>query len=219
MRFKPPFFFRRLMPELVWEIPADDLARGKSGGGGSGESGVVYLTFDDGPTPAVTEWVLDELARWDARATFFCLGRNVESNPDLFRRIVSEGHSVGNHTWDHFRGWPRGDAAAYTSSVERTAGLIASDLFRPPYGRISPREAKALTARGYHIVMWNVISRDYSRRISPRECLDNATRHLREGDIVVFHDSRKAFRNMSYALPRTLEWLHSRGLRSKAIQL
>ncbi len=202
MRFKPPKFLRNLMPGLVWEIP----------GGGD-----VYLTFDDGPTPGVTEWILDELARWDARATFFCLGRNVEAHPDLYARIVDEGHRVGNHTHSHTDGWGC-DAARYVADVDRAAGAIDSHLFRPPYGRISPREAKVLAER-YRIVMWNIISRDYNRGLSPRGCLANVVRHVEPGDIVVFHDSVKAFKNMSYALPRTLEYLHARGMRSRAIEL
>jgi peptidoglycan/xylan/chitin deacetylase (PgdA/CDA1 family) len=223
MRIKPPKFFRALVPELMWEIPGGGGTTGKVGEAGESEAaadaaGVVYLTFDDGPTPAITEWILDELARWDAHATFFCLGRNVAANPELYRRIVAGGHRVANHTWDHTKGWGN-DPVLYADEVDRAAEVIASDLFRPPYGRISRREAVAVAARGYHIVMWNVISRDYSHRLTPRGCLDNVVRHVRPGDIVVFHDSRKAFRNMSYALPRTLEYLRSRGLECKAIEL
>ncbi len=202
MRFKPPKLLRKLMPDLVWEIP-----------GGSD----VYLTFDDGPTPDVTEWILDELAKWDAKATFFCLGRNVEAHPELYARIVAEGHCVGNHTHSHIKGWAR-DAANYADDVNRAAAVINSTLFRPPYGRISPRKARLLAGR-YRIVMWNIISRDYSRRLSPQGCLANVVGHVEPGDIVVFHDSVKAFRNMSYALPRTLEHLHARGMRSKAIEI
>jgi peptidoglycan/xylan/chitin deacetylase (PgdA/CDA1 family) len=202
MRFKPPKILQRLMPRLVWDIPA---------GGG------VYLTFDDGPTPVITEWILDELKKWDAKATFFCIGRNVEANPELYERILAEGHRVGNHSWDHVRGWG-GDPARYAREVERAAAVIDSNLYRPPYGRISPAEAKALPSE-YRIVMWNLISRDYNRSITPGRCLENVTRHVGPGDIVVFHDSRKAFRNMSYALPRTLEYLQSKGMNSKTIEL
>ena len=210
MRFKPPKFLRRLMPELVWEIPP-------GGGVSVPEGGDVYLTFDDGPTPGITEWILDELAKWDARATFFCLGRNAEAHPELMQRIAEAGHRIGNHTHSHMKGWGH-DAASYAADVERAARSIDSPLFRPPYGRISPQEAKLVGSR-YRIVMWNIISRDYNRRLSPRSCLDNVIRHVRPGDIVVFHDSAKAFRNMSYALPRTLEHLHACGMRSKAIEL
>jgi peptidoglycan/xylan/chitin deacetylase (PgdA/CDA1 family) len=204
MRFDPSKILRALTPGLVWSIPT------------AGDE--VYLTFDDGPSPAITEWILDELERWDARATFFCLGRNVEAHPELYRQIVARGHRVGNHSWDHARGWGT-DPQAYAAQVERAAGVIDSNLFRPPYGRISPGEARLLAAAGYRTVMWNVVSGDYNRRLTPAECLDRVVRGVERGDIVVFHDSRKAFRNMSYALPRTLEWLHSKGLKSKSIEL
>ena len=208
MRFKPPKFLRDLMPELVWEIPGRESVS---------DSGDVFLTFDDGPTPGVTEWILDELAKWDAKATFFCLGRNAESHPELVRRILTEGHRVGNHTYSHMKGWGT-DVEHYVEDVDRAAESINSALFRPPYGHITPIQARALGGR-YSILMWNIISRDYNRRISPRTCLDNVIRHVRPGDIVVFHDSKKASRNMRYALHGTLEYLHSKGMKSKAIGL
>jgi peptidoglycan/xylan/chitin deacetylase (PgdA/CDA1 family) len=202
MRFKPPKFLRRLIPELVWDIP---------------ETRDVFLTFDDGPTPGVTEWILDELARHNAKATFFCLGRNVELHPELYTRIMAEGHRVGNHTHNHLKGWSH-SANRYAADTLRASEVIDSRLFRPPYGQISPRQARLLGSR-YVTIMWNIISRDYNRRLSPRTCLDNVVKHVRPGDIVVFHDSRKAFRNMSFALPRTLEFLRSRGMTSKAIEV
>ena len=216
MRFKPPIFLRNLMPGLVWEIP---VACGESVPGveEAVNAREVFLTFDDGPTPDVTVWILEELARWDAKATFFCLGRNAEEHPDLYERILAEGHRVGNHTYGHLKGWSC-DAALYAADVDRAAEFIDSTLFRPPYGRISTREARLLGDR-YRIVMWNIISRDYNKRLSPRACLDNVIGHVRPGDIVVFHDSKKAFRNMSYALPRTLEHLHANGMKSKAIEI
>ncbi|MDR2894166.1 MAG: polysaccharide deacetylase family protein [Alistipes sp.] len=202
MRFKPPKFLRKLMPELVWEIA-----------GGSD----VFLTFDDGPTPGITEWILDELARWDAKATFFCLGRNAALYPELVERIVAEGHTVGNHSYSHVRGWTVG-LEEYVDDVDRASGETGGKLFRPPYGRIRPVQARALGGR-YRIVMWNIISRDYSAAVSPRACLAGVVRHVKPGDIVVFHDSRKAFRNMSHALPGTLRYLHSKGMKSKAIEI
>lgn len=204
MRFKPPKFLRDLLPELIWDIPAP-------------EAGAVFLTFDDGPTPEVTEWILEELSCWDAKATFFCLGSNVEAHPELYARILAEGHRVGNHTRGHLKGWGT-DVERYVDDVDRAAEMIGGKLFRPPYGRIVPVQARALAPR-YRIVMWNIISRDYNRGISPRTCLDNVTKHVKPGDIVVFHDSQKAFRNMRYALHGTLEYLHSKGMKSKAIEL
>ena len=202
MRFKPPKFLVNWLPELVWDIP---------------EERDVFLTFDDGPTPGVTEWILEELARYGAKATFFCLGSNVEAHPELYRRIVAEGHRVGNHTYSHLKGWGT-DVGEYVDDVDRAAGVIGGSLFRPPYGRIAPVQSRALAPR-YRIVMWNIISRDYNRSLSPRICLENVIRHVRPGDIVVFHDSKKASRNMRYALHGTLEYLHSKGMKSKAIGL
>ncbi len=232
MRFKPPKFLYHLLPELVWDIsdrgpvPCGDAATLQGygpvpdGGDLAAEevsSGDVYLTFDDGPTPGVTEWILDELERWDARATFFCLGRNVEAHPELYERIVAAGHRVGNHTHNHLKGWQT-SLEDYVDDVDRAARVIGGSLFRPPYGRITPVQARALAPR-YRIVMWNIISRDYNRRLSPRTCLDNVIKHVRPGDIVVFHDSKKAWRNMRHALRGTLRHLHANGMRSKAIDL
>ncbi|MDR2890960.1 MAG: polysaccharide deacetylase family protein [Alistipes sp.] len=208
MRFKPPLLLRRLFPSLVWSIPGSTSKQ---------DSGEVFLTFDDGPTPGVTEWILSQLDEYGARATFFCLGKNVERHPELCRRILEAGHRIGNHSYDHARGWEM-SAGNYARSVEHAREFIDSDLFRPPYGRITRREARLL-ALHYRIVMWNVISRDYSRRVAPEKCLRNVVRHVRPGDIVVFHDSQKAFRNLEYALPRVLRFLQEQGMSSKTIEL
>ncbi len=175
MRLKPPKFIRWLMPDLIWEME---------------DKSAVYLTFDDGPTPGITEWILSTLDKYDAKATFFVLGKNVEMYPDLYRRIVEAGHRIGNHTYSHQKGW----------------------------GMSLERYIEALSKR-YKLVMWDVLSRDYNRALSPRTCLRNVTRYLEGGSIVVFHDSEKSFRNMSYALPRTLEAVRAMGLRCKAIDL
>ena len=202
MRIKPPKILRRLMPDLIWEIE-------------DGEG--VFLTFDDGPTPGVTEWILATLARYDARATFFVLGKNVELYPDLYRRIVDAGHRVGNHTYSHQKGWKM-SLERYTEDVDFANDLLHTDLFRPPYALITPAQARLLGQR-YKLVMWDVLSRDYSRRISPRACLRNVVPHLEPGAIIVFHDSEKAFRNLRYALPRTLEAIRKKGLACKTIEL
>ena len=181
------------------------------------ETDSVYLTFDDGPTPGVTEFILDCLAEYDAKATFFCLGKNAEQYPHLFRMIVDGGHRIGNHTYSHQKGWSM-SLERYLEDVDFANGLLKTDLFRPPYGRITPSQARRISER-YNIVMWDVLSRDYSQLLSPRTCLNNVTRHVGGGSIVVFHDSIKAFRNMRYALPRTLQYLKGKGLKCSVIEL
>ncbi|MEG1622375.1 MAG: polysaccharide deacetylase family protein [Alistipes sp.] len=202
MRIKPPKILRRLMPDLIWEI------EDKEG---------VFLTFDDGPTPGITEWILSVLDQYNAKATFFVLGKNVEMYPDLYQRIVAAGHRVGNHTYSHQKGWGM-SMERYVEDVDFANDLVHSELFRPPYARITPSQTRALAKR-YKLVMWDIISRDYNRSLSPRACLKNVTKHLEGGSIVVFHDSEKAFRNMRYALPRTLAKIAELGLKCKSIEL
>ena len=202
MRLKPPKFIRWLMPALIWEMK---------------DRSAVYLTFDDGPTPGITEWILSTLDKYDAKATFFVLGKNAEMYPDLYRRIVEAGHRIGNHTYSHQKGWGM-SLERYIEDVDFANDLLHTELFRPPYARITPAQARALAKR-YKLVMWDVLSRDYNRALSPRTCLRNVTRYLEGGSIVVFHDSEKSFRNMSYALPRTLQVVRDMGLKCKAIDL
>ncbi len=202
MYFRPPGFLKRMMPSLIWNMESADS---------------VFLTFDDGPNPDTTLWILECLARYGARATFFCLGKNVELRPELFRAIVDGGHAVGNHTYSHQKGWEM-STGRYLEDVDFAASFIRSNLFRPPYGRIKPSQARRLSEH-YNIIMWDVLSRDYSRFVSPRACLRNVVNHVRPGSIVAFHDSRKSFRNIRYALPRTLEHIQKMGLRCQAIEL
>lgn len=202
MLFRPPPILCHLLPSAVWNMEGNP---------------DVFLTFDDGPTPGVTEWILDTLARWDAHATFFCLGKNVEQHYDLFERIVADGHKAGNHTYSHQKGW-RMSTQRYVEDVDFAAQLIPGDLFRPPYARITPSQARVLGER-YNIIMWDVLSRDYSPLVSPRRCVQNVTRHVQAGSVVVFHDSLKTIRKVRYALPRVLEFIHDRGLRCSAIEL
>ncbi len=190
------------MPNLLWEVE---------------DCEGIFLTFDDGPTPGVTEWILATLEKYEAKATFFVLGKNVELYPDLYRKILDAGHRVGNHTYSHQKGW-RMSLERYVEDVELAADFVQSDLFRPPYAQITPAQARALAPR-YKLVMWDVISRDYNRNLSPRTCLRNVVKYLEPGTIVVFHDSEKSFRNMRYALPRTLEKCRELGLKCKTIDL
>ncbi len=202
MRFTPPKFLRRLMPSLIWEIEDDE---------------GVFLTFDDGPTPGVTEWILSTLDKYNAKATFFVLGKNVEMYPDLYQRILDRGHKVGNHTYSHQKGWNM-SLERYVEDVDFGNDMIHSELFRPPYAQITPSQVRMLSQR-YKLVMWNILSRDYNRNLSPRTCLNNVVKYLDPGAIIVFHDSEKAFKNLSYALPRTLEKIKLMGLKCKVIEI
>ena len=182
------------MPSLIWSMEGED---------------DVFLTFDDGPTPGITEWILDALSKHNAKATFFCWGKNVEQYPDLYQMILDGGHKVGNHTYSHQKGWSM-SVERYIEDVDFANQYIHSDLFRPPYGRIKPAQARMLSER-YSLIMWDVLSQDYSNLISPRTCLRNVTKHVQPGSIVVFHDSLKSFRNLKYALPRSLDHIHKMG--------
>jgi peptidoglycan/xylan/chitin deacetylase (PgdA/CDA1 family) len=160
--------------------------------------------------------VLDVLQKYGAKATFFCLGKHVNKHPDIFQRIISEGHRVGNHTWDHPDAW-KTDNLSYYKSVLRTHDLVKSDLFRPPYGRITPRQVRALRQR-YKIILWSVLSEDYDRTQRPEQCVANITGKVRSGDILVFHDSIKAAPNLQGCLEPTLDYLVAQGFRFETIE-
>lgn len=177
----------------------------------------LFLTFDDGPHPEVTPFVLDTLAEFGAKATFFCIGKNIEAHPHVFQRILQEGHAVGNHTYDHLNGWETGNMQ-YWRNVLQTDRLMSANLFRPPYGKIRRSQAKALKSR-YHLVMWDVLTWDFQQDISQEQVLSNAINHAEQGSIIVFHDSEKAANNMKYALPRVLSHFTEKGYTFPAIQL
>jgi peptidoglycan/xylan/chitin deacetylase (PgdA/CDA1 family) len=179
------------------------------------ESDAVYLTFDDGPLPEVTEFVLETLAAYGAKGTFFCIGKNVAANPELYRRISDEGHATGNHTHNHLNGWMT-PFAEYITDIRQAEAHINSPLFRPPYGRIRKAQADVVCAQ-YRVVMWDVLSYDFSSDVSPERCLKNVIENTRPGSIVVFHDSVKAFRNLQYALPRCLEYFKDRMMKVDAV--
>ena len=202
MKIRPPKFIRKMFPDLIWQIEDN---RG------------VYITFDDGPTPGITEWILATLKRYNAKATFFVLGKNVEMYPDLYQKILNEGHSVGNHTYSHQKGVMT-SLERYLEDVDFAADLVHSNLFRPPYARITPSQLRAVAER-YKIVMWSIVSRDYNRKISCERCLQGVLPYIEPGAIILFHDSEKSFANMSYALPKTLERIEELGLKCKAIEL
>jgi peptidoglycan-N-acetylglucosamine deacetylase len=194
---KTPRILKNLFPNYTWNIKTEDK--------------VLYLTFDDGPIPEITPWVLDTLARYNAKATFFCVGDNVKKHPTIFNEVVSQGHSVGNHTFNHLDGWAS-DNIPYYHNIRNCAHLVKSNLFRPPYGRLTPVQTQFL-ARHYKIVMWDVLSGDFDQNLSPQAVLDNVLDSAKRGSIIVFHDSQKAAERMQYALPRVLEHFSARGYR------
>lgn len=181
----------------------------------------VYLTFDDGPTPEITEWTLDILAQYNAKATFFCIGKNVCLHPSIFKRCVAEGHSIGNHLYAHENGW-KTSTENYISSVKKTNSLflengVKTRLLRPPYGKMKNKQAQELLAMNHDLIMWDVLSKDYDKSVSPEKCLQNVTSNLNKGSIIVFHDSVKAAKNMQYALPKVLEMYTNKGFRFKGL--
>ncbi len=181
----------------------------------SSHSSTIYLTFDDGPIPGPTEFVLDTLRHYDARATFFCIGDNIGKHPGIFNKVVGAGHAIGNHTFHHMNGWKHSteqyvaDTQACYHQMEQ-AGHTPGRLFRPPFGRITKSQVAALAPR-FRIVMWDVLTFDYDRSLDSERCLQGAIRATRPGSIVVFHDSLKAEKNLVYALPRFVEHFKSQG--------
>ncbi len=196
-----PRLVQALMPNYLWRVPTAEK--------------VVYLTFDDGPIPEVTPWVLSELKKWGAKATFFCLGKNVEENPDIFRKVTGEGHAVGNHTFSHLNGW-HSENLPYFHNIRAAARLVKSNLFRPPYGKLLPSQRNFLE-RHYKIVMWDVLSGDFDQTISREACLENVVSNARPGSIVVMHDSLKAEANLRWVLPRVLKHFSEKGWRFERI--
>ncbi|MCQ2117574.1 MAG: polysaccharide deacetylase family protein [Bacteroidales bacterium] len=203
MKIKPIGLIKRLYPSFIWNFPEE-----KDG---------IFLTFDDGPRPEVTPWVLDLLDKYNAKATFFCIGKNVELFPELYQEIIDRGHAVGNHSYSHVKGWgmPTGD---YIRDIDIAADTIHSNLFRPPYARIGINQARMLAER-YKIIMWNILSRDYNSSISGERCARNVIPHMQPGDIIVFHNSIKSANNMFYALPLVMEAIKEKGLICKKIEL
>lgn len=196
-----PDFIRKLIPGAVWRLPQKEKT--------------VYLTFDDGPIPEVTPWVLDLLRKYNIKATFFCVGDNVRKHPEVFKMLVSAGHSVGNHTFNHLQGF-KVKSDKYVENVELADAYIRSNLFRPPHGHLRIRQGTRLSKK-FRFVMWDVITRDYNRKLSGEYVLNVVKRYVRNGSIIVFHDSIKAEKNMKYALPRAIEFLLSEGYKFEKI--
>lgn len=177
---------------------------------------IIYLTFDDGPIPEITPFVLDTLKNYDAKATFFCIGENVKDNPTIFQRIIQDNHALGNHTYSHIKGWTL-NTAAYCQDVENCAALMKADLFRPPYGSATPSQIHALT-KNYKIVMWDITSGDFDINISKETCLNNVLSYTRNGSIVLFHDNLKSAERMMYALPLVLAHFSAKGYRFETLK-
>lgn len=217
MLTRVPFFLPWIFPELTWRIKTSEKE--------------IFLTFDDGPVYGPTEFVLDVLNECKIKATFFCIGDNVRKHPEVFRRILKEGHAVGNHTFNHMDGWGTPDTiyvhnTNYCDSYMKMTGKAelknktpepGKPLFRPPYGRITPSQIKAL--KDYSIIMWDVLTRDYSHTLSGEKCLRRSIRATRPGSIVVFHDSLKAERNLHYVLPAYIHHFFNLGYSFKTLPL
>lgn len=180
------------------------------------QSDEVFLTFDDGPIPEATPWVLDQLNKYNAKATFFCVGENVDRYPEIYYRILEEGHSVGNHTYNHLNQWNTKNNE-YLKNVDKASKSILSDLFRPPYGKITPTIISKLR-KEYDIIMWDVLSGDFDPSISKEDCLENVTQNAKKGSIIVFHDSIKAIDKLKFVLPKVLDHFSRQKIRMSSIR-
>ena len=176
----------------------------------------IYLTFDDGPTPEITQWTLQQLKKHNAKATFFCIGDNIRKYPEIFKKVIEEGHSISNHTFNHLNGW-KTSKQEYLENTKKCQSEIYNlqsaicTLFRPPYGKIKPSQSRELRKLGYKIIMWDIISYDFDAKISKEKCLENVLKNVKSRSIIVFHDSIKAFSNLEYTLPKVLEILNKKG--------
>jgi peptidoglycan/xylan/chitin deacetylase (PgdA/CDA1 family) len=202
---KTPFWLKKLYPSCLWNFPASVEKK-------------IYLSFDDGPHAAATPFVLDQLKKYNAKASFFCIGKNVLEEGAIYKRILMEGHRVGNHTFNHLNGW-KTDSAVYLDNIEKARKLIDSNLFRPPYGRASAFQIRNLKQKlGYKIVMWDVLSGDFDPAVSGKQAAENVIVKSRSGSIIVFHDSTKAFSVLQEALPLVLAYFSGEGYSFETIQ-
>ena len=203
---KTPFLLKKLYPECIWEIRTSEK--------------ILYLTFDDGPHPEVTQFILEELKKYDALATFFCIGENVKKHFDIYKKVVELGHQPANHTFNHLNGWKVKDTV-YLENIAKASGIIDSNLFRPPYGRITKFQIKALKGTGFNLttIMWSLLSGDFDEELSGENCYLNVISNAKPGSIIVFHDSLKAFTRIKYALPRVLEYFSLKGFQFKTIRV
>ena len=199
---KTPQFIQNMFPNFTWKMPT--------------QKKQIFLTFDDGPTPEITPWVLKQLEAYNAKATFFCLGEQIEQSPQLLKEVIDAGHAIGNHSYNHYNGWTT-ENRSYFLNVRKCAKLLDTDLFRPPYGRLKPKQAQFLM-RHYRIIMWDVLSGDFDPNITAEQCLANVLNNAANGSIIVFHDSLKAQEKLRYVLPKVLEHYAERGSTFNRIQ-
>ncbi|MBK6860079.1 MAG: polysaccharide deacetylase family protein [Saprospiraceae bacterium] len=196
-----PRFLQSMFSELLWRVES--------------QRPELFLTFDDGPIPDVTPWVLEQLEEFDAKASFFCVGQNIERFPAIFNQIIDQGHTIGNHTYNHLSGWCT-DNPTYFQNVQKGAKISGSNLFRPPYGRLRPSQTRFLK-RHYQIVMWDVLSGDFDPNLSAEACFSNVIKNTQPGSIIVFHDSLKSAKKLYEVLPRILEYYSLLGYQFKAL--
>jgi peptidoglycan/xylan/chitin deacetylase (PgdA/CDA1 family) len=209
---KSPLLLKWFYSSLIWNKPRKDKT--------------VYLTFDDGPIPNVTDFVLNTLKSYGIKATFFCIGDNINKHPSIFEQIKNDGHSIGNHTYNHLKGWDT-DNDTYVNNFLQCQKLTQSNLFRPPYGRIKKSQINKLKAQSLklkaalnpqlQIIMWDVLSGDFDTKLSPEKCYQNVIKNCQNGSIIVFHDSLKAFDRLQYALPKTIAYLTEQGFQFGAL--
>ncbi len=204
IRVKTPWLAKKIFSSCYWDFPSKEKT--------------IYLTFDDGPTPIITPQVLEILEQYNAKATFFCIGKNVTAHPEIAKRILDEQHAIGNHTYDHINGW-KTDDDAYIKNTLKASKIIDSNLFRPPYGRLKPSQGKLLQKAGYKLIMWDVVAIDWDDSKTKEFVLQNVLNNAVSGSIVVLHDSLKASENMLYALPKILAHFTKEGYVFKKIEL
>ncbi len=195
---KTPGWLKKIYKAAVWQL--------------NGPGKTIYLSFDDGPHPQLTPFILDELKKYNARATFFCLGKNVAKYPEIYKRILEEGHATGNHGFEHLDGWNTKNEA-YLANIEAAAKYIDTRLFRPPYGRIKRQQLRTLSTSPYHFttIMWTVLSGDFDERITTEKCYSNVIKNTKSGSIVVFHDNSRADIRVRYSLPLVLKYFDDLG--------
>jgi len=214
---KTPSILQKIYKKYIWRFSID-----------SSQPKTIYLTFDDGPTPEITEWTLNTLKKFNAKATFFCIGKNVKNHPAIFQKIIDKEHAIGNHSHNHLNGW-KTENSEYLENIflaEKSLQLQNSSLtthnsklFRPPYGRIKSSQAKELIKKGYTIIMWDVLSADFDQSISSKKCLDNVLKNTQNGSIIVFHDSVKAEKHLKFVLPKVLKYFSKKGYQFSSIAL